>query len=109
MSNLSDFVTANKLLDMYGSLLTESQYHICDLYYRFNLSISEIADEKNVSRAAVNDALKKSMKALHNYEEKLHNIDKKEMFITKLKTIEKEADSKKKNELIENMIKEYLY
>lgn len=108
MNNLNDIVYANKLLDTYGCLLTDSQYHICDLYYRFNLSISEIAEEKGVSRAAVNDTLKKSSKILNNYEEKLHNIKRKEIVIKLLNNIENEKDETKQKSLIEGFIKEYL-
>ena len=108
MNNLDDLVYTNKLLDTYGSLLTESQYHIMDLYYRFNLSISEIAEDKGVSRAAVNDTLKKSLKILHNYEEKLHNIKRRETVGHIIDKIEHEQDENKRIEFIENLKKEYL-
>lgn len=57
-----------ELLDAYESLLSSSQQETLRLYFRFNLSLSEIAEEKGVSRAAVADALKKGVQKLHYYE-----------------------------------------
>lgn len=60
------------LWDTYGPLLTASQQEICGLYYLNDLSISEIAEEKGVSKQAVSETLKKSRELLDLYEEKLH-------------------------------------
>ena len=60
------------LWDAYGPLLTELQREICELYYSLDLSLSEIAEEKGVSKQAVSDTLKKSRELLDSYEEKLH-------------------------------------
>ena len=56
------------LLDAYESLLSSSQQEALRLYFRFNLSLSEIAEEKNISRAAAFDALKKGVAKLNYYE-----------------------------------------
>ena len=56
------------LLDAYESLLSSSQKETLSLYFRFNLSLSEIAEEKGISRAAASDALTKGVKKLHHYE-----------------------------------------
>ncbi len=60
------------LWDTYGPLLTETQREICELYFLCDLSLSEIAEEKCVSKQSVSDALKKSRELLDSYEEKLH-------------------------------------
>ena len=60
-----------QLLDIYGALLTESQREICEQYYLYDLSLSEIADEKNVTKQSVSDTLKKSREQIEFYEEKL--------------------------------------
>lgn len=52
------------LFDYYGDLLTEKQQHYFEDYYFNNLSLSEISENENVSRNAVN-------KQLHNVIEKL--------------------------------------
>ena len=58
----------SELFDIYGGLLTEKQQDIFRLYFYEDLSLSEIAEEQGVSRAAVHDALKKSERALKEYE-----------------------------------------
>lgn len=60
-----------KLLDIYGKLLTENQQEIMVLYYGYDLSLSEIAEEKNVSRQSVSECITKSRKQLEEYENKL--------------------------------------
>lgn len=61
-----------QLWDAYGPLLTDAQREICEKYYMYDLSLSEIAEEKGVSKQAVSDALKTSRDLLDFYEEKLH-------------------------------------
>ena len=63
-----------ELLDAYEPLLSESQRKNLGLYFRYNLSLSEIAEECGLSRAAVFDAVKKGLKKLHHYEETLHLV-----------------------------------
>ena len=59
------------LYDLYGGLLTAKQQNIFDLYYQDDYSIGEIAEELEISKQAVFDALKRSEKILAQYEEKL--------------------------------------
>ena len=47
------------LLETYGKLLTEKQYQMLDDYYNNDLSLSEIAENANITRQAVRDNLKK--------------------------------------------------
>ena len=42
------------------------------MYFNLDLTVSEIASEKNVSRQAVSDCLKGCKQQLEEYEEKLH-------------------------------------
>ena len=69
--NLEKFVSNNRLLEVYGRLLTESQLEIMTDYYENNLSLSEISELRGISRTAVSDALKVSVSKLEGYEEKL--------------------------------------
>lgn len=64
----------NELFDFYGSLLTEKQKRFFEDYYREDYSLSEIAENEGISRAAVSDALKRCRQELSNYEEKLHLV-----------------------------------
>ena len=66
----------NEYLDWYGSLLTEKQQDICDLYFKEDLSLSEISENYDISRAAVLDTIKRSQKILEDYEKKLQLIKK---------------------------------
>lgn len=60
-----------RLLDLYSPLLTETQREIADLYFNYDLSLGEIAEQKNVSRQSVSDCLQKCRKQLEKYDEKL--------------------------------------
>lgn len=61
-----------QLFDAYGALLTEHQRELCELYYMCDLSLTEIAEEKGISKQSVSDTLAKSRQLLDEYEEKLH-------------------------------------
>lgn len=62
-----------QLWDAYGALLTDTQRDICELYYMCDLSLTEIAEQKGVSKQSVSDTLKKARELLDYYEEKLHH------------------------------------
>ena len=64
----------NLLLDFYGSLLTEHQLSVLNDYFVEDLSMNEIADEMNISKAAVSDIINRSVKQLESYEAKLNLI-----------------------------------
>ena len=59
------------LCQLYGKLLTKKQYEFIDDYYNSDLSLSEIAENNNITRQAVRDIIKKGEKKLFKYEEKL--------------------------------------
>ncbi len=69
-------IEVNELLDWYGCLLTERQMQICQEYYFDDLSLSELSENYNISRAAVSDMLKRSEKIMRDYEEKLNLVEK---------------------------------
>lgn len=59
------------LFDFYGSLLTDKKQKVMRLYHEENMSLSEIAEDCGISRAAIYDSLKKAEKQLQDYENKL--------------------------------------
>lgn len=64
-------VDANMLLDFYGQLLTERMRSLIELHYAEDMSLSEIAEQENISRQAVHDAIHRGLKTLEEYESKL--------------------------------------
>jgi len=69
--DLEEMIRVNRLLSFYGNLLTNQQKEIMKSYYIYNLSLKEIAEEKDISRTAVSDAIKVSTKKLEEYENSL--------------------------------------
>lgn len=64
-------IKINLLLDFYYPLLTKKQLEYMQLYFKEDLSLQEIASIHNVSRNAVFDTIKRSIKQLNAYEDKL--------------------------------------
>lgn len=64
------------LFDFYGALLTEKQRQCLEMHYLNDLSLSEIAEEYNVSRQAVHDILRRAEQTLQEYELKLRLIER---------------------------------
>ncbi|MBO4667997.1 MAG: hypothetical protein J5666_07755 [Bacilli bacterium] len=59
------------LFDFYESLFTDKQIEYFKEYYFFDLSLSEISENHNISRAAVHDVITKMHNALDEYEKNL--------------------------------------
>ncbi|MBR2743769.1 MAG: putative DNA-binding protein [Clostridia bacterium] len=64
------------LCSIYGKLLTEKQYEILNDYYNNDFSLSEIAENNEITRQAVKDVINKSNDKLLEYENKLSFMDK---------------------------------
>ena len=60
-----------ELYDLYQALLTDKQKEYFESYYFDNFSITEISENKEVSRNAVHDQLKKTVIKLNDFEKKL--------------------------------------
>ena len=69
-------VEVSMLLQIYGKMLTDKQYELLNDYYNNDLSLSEIAENINITRQAVRDNLKKGENKLFEYEEKLRIMEK---------------------------------
>ena len=74
------------LFDVYGAMLGEQKQKMFELYYGDDLSLSEIAEEMNISRQGVRESLKKCEEQLLEFEEKLG-------FAKKLATLDKATDA----------------
>lgn len=64
------------LVKYYGSMLTEKQLHIIEMYVDNNLSLSEVSEELNITRQAVKDALDNAVSTLESIEDRLHFIER---------------------------------
>lgn len=67
----NDDIRFLRLWDLYSPLLTKTQREITDLYFNYDLSLGEIAEQKGVSRQSVSDCLGKCRKQLEEYDGKL--------------------------------------
>ena len=101
------------LCELYGKLLTKKQYEFLNDYYNNDLSLSEIAENNNITRQAVRDNIKKGEKKLFEYEEKLlfmkrmYNQEKKiEKVLLELSKIQKNSSDKKVANILESVKKE---
>jgi len=76
-----------ELLDIYGELLTERQLEILKMHYHFDISISEIAENLNITRQSVKDCIDKCKSQLTEFEEKLKFLEKEQETNCKLEKI----------------------
>lgn len=64
------------LYDFYGELLTEHQKEIYEDFVHNDLSLAEIAEEREISRQGVYDIVKRCNRQLTGYEGRLHLVEK---------------------------------
>ena len=69
-------VKISMLCQIYGKLLTKKQLEILTDYYNNDLSLTEIAENNQITRQAVRDIIKKGENKLFELEEKLLIMEK---------------------------------
>ena len=84
---LEERVYLSMLYDFYGALLKENNRRIFEAYIQEDYSISEIAEEMEISRQAVHDAVKRITKHLRGYEEKLGLLERFELQRNEMKRL----------------------
>lgn len=101
------------LWEIYKNILTEKQREYIDYYYNQDLSLSEIAENDDITRQAVRDIIKKGERKLFEYEEKLLfmkrtiNQEKQiENILINLNKIQKDSSDKKVTNILEEIRKE---
>ena len=104
---MEKLVEQGLLFDFYGELLTEHQRQIYEARVFDNLSLSEIAQDFEISRQGVHDLIKRCDKILQGYEDKLHLLQKfmniKET-ITQIESITNQDDVRKlANRILEEL------
>ena len=100
------FLEYSILFDYYGTMLTETQQNICDMYYNQNLSLTEIAQEMGITKQGVRDALKKAEKLLLKHESNLHIKEKNEQIGLLVQSIEEFLNDTKLSENEKDKISE---
>ncbi len=88
------------LFEIYGELLSLSQKEVLRDYYSYDLSLGEIALNRNSSRSAVEDALKKGEKKLLEFENTLKILENR----NKLKSLLAEAKANNDYRQLEDYI-----
>lgn len=73
---MDTLATKTLLYDFYGDMLTERQQEIFEDYYLNDCSLGEIAQQLEISRAAVQDHLKRCDKTLTHLEETLQLVER---------------------------------
>ena len=108
-------VEVSMLCQIYGKLLTDKQYEFIDDYYNNDLSLSEIAENNNITRQAVRDIIKKGENKLFEFEEKLLIMKKMrdqekqiQEIINELNKITDTSSDKKIEKILNNVRKELI-
>ena len=102
---LQDFVEYGRLFDLYGDLLSADRQKIMSDYFEFNMTLAEIAQEKNISRQAVLDAIDKSCEKLKEFESVLQIYAKKNALRADLSELLNLAESKELKEKVEEILR----
>ena len=106
-------VEVSMLCEIYGSLLTKKQYDVLNDYYNNDLSLSEIAENNNISRQGARDLIKKGENKLFEYEEKLKIMEKNakneqtiQLILAQLSKIQENSSDKKVEKILNEVQKE---
>ncbi len=108
---MEDFAKTSMLFDIYGGLLTDKKKRVMEMYHEDDMSLSEIAEELEVSRAAVHDSLRSAERLLRSYEDKLGILDdylRKERLADELRTYVSEARDLLAKDMVERKSKDEL-
>lgn len=81
------------LFDFYGEMLTDRQKEFYDLYYNEDLSLSEIAENYEMSRQGVRDAIVRAEATLEELEEKTGIIKRFQAQTRQLKELDELAQA----------------
>lgn len=73
---MEKIVEQGLLYDFYGELLTPHQRRIYEDAVLNDMSLSEIAEEQEISRQGVHDLIRRCDKTLKGYEGRLHLLEK---------------------------------
>lgn len=101
---MDDIAKKNLLYDFYGELLTDHQKTIYEDAVYNDCSLSELAEEYNISRQGVHDLLKRCDRILEDYENKLGLVERFKKLKDIAHEIEEESDDPKIKKLARKMM-----
>ena len=106
-------IEISMLCQIYCKLLTEKQFDYINVYYNNDLSLSELAENYNITRQAARDNIKKGENKLFEYEEKLQimkttlrNEKKIEDILEQITKIQTNYSDKQIAKILENVKKQ---
>ena len=105
---MEKIVEQTLLFDFYGELLTEHQKIIYEDGVFGDLSFTEAAEARSISRQGVHDMIKRCNKILAEYEDKLHLVEKFQVIKGKVEDIRMSADDPERIKQISDEILEEL-
>jgi predicted DNA-binding protein YlxM (UPF0122 family) len=100
---LKEMIEIGILLDYYKPLLTEKQKRYLIDYFEEDLSLSEIAQNYEVTRQAVYDNIRRGSKILRDYEDKLNFYKKDRKLYNELVNLRKNFTKENLDKIIEKM------
>lgn len=102
MMELEEFLEISSLLDYYKNLLSDKQKEYLVNHFEEDLSLTEIAKNNDVSRQAVYDNIKRGIKLLREYEEKLGFHKKEKILYNELEELKKDFKIERLEKIMEN-------
>ena len=97
---MNKFLYYNDLFAIYKKLLTQKEQEIFAAYYEENLSMGEIAENRQISRSAIGNTIKTVEKKLTEYEASLQILKKNQQIINICKKITDETLKKELENLL---------
>lgn len=88
------------LNDVYGEFLGEKQRRVLSAYFDEDLSLSEIAENENITRQGVSDIIKRASKKLYGLEKKCGYAKK----FSSLKNLSEDIKNGDKNAINEALL-----
>ena len=98
---MEKFVEQTLLYDFYGELLTERQQQVYESVVLEDYSLSEVAEDLEISRQGVHDMIKRCNHTLEEYEARLHLVEKFLSIRSQVQKIKKLAAGYNASEIIE--------
>ncbi len=102
MDKFDDFLKYSILFMYYGELFSHKQKKYLKSYLEENSSLSEIAEEYNITRQAVFDNIKRGFRQLDEYEDKLKIFEREKELKRKLEDLKRNFTKENLEKIIED-------